>query len=308
MQLDDSIFVASGEAFIGPALVRWLTRAGYRRVQSSVGIDLTDAGAVEAFFVRERPRYVFLVGGESGGIKRNMVAPADLAVANLHIEVNVMGSALRHGVEKLLCLSSSCVYPKDAPQPLRPDMILTAPLEPTSEAYAVAKIAGLKLAQAYRRQYGVRFIAGIAADIFGPDDEFDPERSHVIASLMRRMHDAKATGAPIFSVWGSGKPRREFLWADDFADACRVAMEHYDGDEPINLGGGQDISIRELALLIKQVVGYDGEFTFDTSKPDGALQKLLDSRVLASLGWRASTPFDVALQTMYGSFLARSHG
>ncbi|WP_017301395.1 GDP-L-fucose synthase family protein [Nodosilinea nodulosa] len=299
------IYVAGGQTLIGNALLRQLEHQGYTQVfgGSADAPDLTDAAAVDAFFEQVEPDYVFLAAGESGGILANQRYPAQLMLDNLLVECNVIPAAHRHGVTKLLYLASSCSYPKLCPQPMEVKSLMTGPLEPTNEAYAIAKIAGLKLCQAYQQQYGVDFITAIPANAFGIGDDFGLESSHVIPALIHKMHRAKIEGQDFVEVWGTGSPRREFVFADDLADACLFLMAHYDDRVPINIGGGTDLSIGDLAQRVKQVVGYRGELRFDSSKPDGMPLKALDSSPLQALGWRPSTPLDTALEATYSWFL-----
>lgn len=305
MERHCKIYVAGGQTLIGAAVLRELERQGYANIVGRPGEEpeLTDAAGVDAFFAKVSPDYVFLVAGKSGGIGANQKYPAELMLDNLLVECHVVHSAFRHGVRKLLYLASSCSYPKHCPQPMRVESLLTGTLEPTNEAYAIAKIAGIKLCQAYRQQYGAVFIAGIPANAFGPGDDFSPEDSHVIAALIRKMHEAKTVGAPYVEIWGSGAPRREFIFADDLADACLFVMCSYDEADPINIGSGTDLSIGELAALVKEVVGYSGELRYDSSRPDGMPLKILDSSKLAAMGWRPPTPFRIALSATYDWFL-----
>ena len=304
MEHHDRIYVAGGDTLIGAALLRQLHRQGYTSViDPSNEPDLTDAASVDAFFARARPECVFVAAGKSGGIEANRTYPATLLLDNLLVESHLIDSAYRHVVKKLLYLASACCYPKHAPQPMRIESLLTGPLEPTNEAYAVAKIAGMKLCQAYRQQHDANFIVGIPANAFGPGDDFSLENSHVVAALMRKMHEASGRHMPSVEIWGSGTPRREFIYADDLADACVFVMNHYDAAEPINLGSGVDVSIAELAMQIKAVVGYSGDLRFDPSKPDGMPLKALDSSVLLSLGWKPATPFRAALAMTYEAFV-----
>jgi len=300
----DRVYVAGGDTLIGAAILRQLRQQGYANViDASHEPDLTDAAAVEAFFAQVRPEFVFVAAGRSGGIEANRSYPATLMLDNLLVESHLIDNAYRHHVKKLLYLASSCCYPKHAPQPMRVESLLTGSLEPTNEAYAVAKIAGIKLCQAYRQQHGANFIVGIPANAFGPGDDFGLEDAHVIAALMRKMHEARDRHAPFVEIWGTGAPRREFIFADDLADACIFVMKRYDGAEPINLGGGVDGSIAELALHIKEVVGYTGELRFDPDKPDGMPLKVLDSSVLRSMGWKPREPFLEALSLTYAGFV-----
>jgi len=303
MQRESRIYVAGGETLIGSALLRELERHGYQNVVGREEPDLTDGKQVESFFAAIKPDTVFLAAGKSGGIGANQKYPAELMRDNLLIESHVIHSAQQHHVKKLLYLASSCSYPKHAPQPMQIESLLSGKLEPTNEAYAIAKIAGLGLCQAYRQQYGVNFVGGIPANAFGVGDDFSLEDSHVIAALIRKMHEAKINRAPHVEIWGTGVARREFIFADDLADACLFVMNHYDSAQPINLGGGDDVSIAQLAMMIKEVVGYSGELKFDASKPDGMPLKSLDSSLLLSMGWKARTPFKDALQKTYTWFL-----
>jgi len=298
------IYVAGGQTPIGAAILRQLKQQGYTNIVGKPGEepDLTDATSVDEFFSRLLPEYVFMAAGKSGGILPNQRYPADLMLDNLLVECNVIRAAYQHRVKKLLYLASSCCYPRHCPQPMRVESLLTGSLEPTNEAYAVAKIAGIKLCQAYRQQYGANFIIGIPANAFGPGDDFSPEDSHVIAALIRKMHEAKLSDAPFVEVWGTGTPRREFIYADDLADACLFIMQKYDDTEPINLGGGTDTSIGELAQLVKEVVGYEGELRFDRSRPDGMPLKVLDSSSLMAMGWNQVTSFRDAVSATYNWF------
>jgi GDP-L-fucose synthase len=299
------VYVAGGGTLIGAALVRQLKASGYRNLVGLPGAepDLTDAVQVDAFFASARPDYVFVAAGRSGGIEVNSRRPAELMRDNLLVTSHVLEAARRYGTKKLLYLGSSCAYPKHCPQPMRVEALLTGPLEPTSAAYAVAKIAGMTLCDAYRRQYGCGFVSAIPADVFGPGDDFSPENSHVVAALVRRMHEAKVQGQPTVSIWGTGRPRRELMFCDDLADACLFVMREYDGGGPINLGVGEDVSIAELAAMIREIVGYDGRLVFDTTRPDGMPRKLLDSSELAGLGWRAKTSVREGLAATYRWFL-----
>lgn len=305
MQRESRIYVAGGKTLIGSALLRELERQGYQNIVGREEPDLTDGKQVELFFAATQPDAVFLAAGKSGGIGANQKYPAELMRDNLLIESHVIHSAQQHHVQKLLYLASSCSYPKHAPQPMQIESLLSGKLEPTNEAYAIAKIAGLGLCQAYRQQYGVNFVGGIPANAFGVGDDFSLEDSHVVAALIRKMHEAKINRAPQVEIWGTGAARREFIFADDLADACLFVMNHYDSSQPINLGGGDDVSIAQLATMIKEVVGYSGELKFDASKPDGMPLKSLDSSVLLSMGWKARTPFKEALEKTYRWFLSQ---
>ena len=304
MDLDARIFVAGGSTPIGRALLERLRTAGFRRLVGAPPDepDLADAGRVAAFFSWERPQYIFLAAGKTGGIGANRSRPAELMLDNLLVAAHVIRESHRAGVSKLLYLASSCSYPRLAPQPMQPDSLLGGPPEPTNDAYAVAKLAGWKLCQAYRRQHGARFIAAIPADPFGPFDDFSPDSGHVIPALMRRMHEAKRRGDRAVVVWGTGRPLREFLYVRDLADACLFVMRRHDGDEPINLGGGWESSIAEAARRVAEVVGYRGRLVFDATRPDGAPRKALDAGPLFALGWRPATDFRTALEETYAWF------
>lgn len=306
MKATDRVFVAGGETTIGRAILRALDRAGFRDVLAPVRADLplTDGRAVEAWMEENRPTIAIVAAGKSGGIGLNRRRPAELMLDNLLVATSVVGAAARHDVQRLLYLASSCCYPKECPQPMRPEHLESGPLEPTSAAYATAKLAGIRLCHALRTERSLRFIAGIPADVFGPDSSFDPEESHVIPALIARFHAAKLESLPEVTLWGSGNPRREFLFADDLGDACIAAIRGYNQDVPINLGGGAELSIREVAGMIAEVVGYEGRLAYDTSRPDGMPRKLLDSSVLTGLGWRPATAFRDALQVTYDGFLA----
>lgn len=306
MERGAAIYVAGGHSFVGAAILRELERQRYSRIVGGAGRrepDLTDAAQVEEFFARSAPEYVFMVAGKSGGILANQRYPAELMLDNLLATCHVVHSSYRHGATKLLCLASSCSYPKHCPQPMRVGSLWTGPLEPTNQAYATAKLAGIGLCQAYRQQYGVNCIVAIPANVFGPGDDFSAEDSHVIPAMIRKMHEAKRLGSESIELWGTGTARREFLFVDDLADACLFLMDRYDGAEPINVGGGVGISIVELAALIKEVVGYRGSIAFDLSKPDGMPVKVLDSTRLGELGWRSKVPLREALQVTYDYFL-----
>jgi GDP-L-fucose synthase len=303
MEKQARIYVAGVTTVIGSALLRTLWQQGYTNLFGEPGEpNLTDAVQVDAFFAQTKPDYVFLAAGKSGGIGANQKYPVDLMLDNLLCQCHVIHSSYCHGVKKLLYLASSCSYPKYCQQPMREEDLLTGPLEPSNEAYAVAKIAGIKLCQAYRQQHGSNFIVGIPANVFGPGDDFSLEDSHVIAALIRKMHEAKIRNAKFVEIWGTGSPRREFIFADDLADACIFLMNRYDETQPINLGGGQDMSISDLATAVKEVTGFLGEIRFDPSKQDGMPMKFLDSSELNALGWRPRTSFHSALAKTYEWF------
>ena len=292
------VHVAGAHTLIGAAIVRELQRQGYQQVS---GLD-------DETIERIAPEYVFVASGKSGGIGANQRQPATLMLDNLLAATQTIAAAHRCSVKKLLYLASSCCYPKNSPQPMRVESLLTGPLEPTSEAYALAKIAGLKLCQAYRQEHGAPFISGIVADVFGSAEALDLDDLHVVPALLWRMHTAKQQGAPEVQIWGSGKPRREFVYADDAANACIFAMQHYNEADPINLGGGSEMSIRDLAESVREVVGFKGELQFDTGKPDGMPFKALDSGKLLAMGWRAQTPFKSALALTYRQMLQKIAG
>lgn len=306
MDKDANIYVAGGQTLIGAALLRQLEQQGYKNLAGlpPAEPDLTDREQVSDFFASNKPDYVFLAAGKSGGISANQKYPADLMLDNLLVVCNVIDSAYRCGVKKLLYLASSCSYPKHSPQPMQVESLMTGNLEPTNEAYAVAKIAGIKLCQAYGQQYGANFISGIPANAFGIGDDFSLEESHVIPALIRKMHEAKIADAEFVEIWGTGTPRREFILADDLADACLFIMDKYDEKKPINIGCGLDLSIKELAELIKDAVGYRGLLRFDTRKPDGMPLKALDSSKLSSMGWQPKTSFYAAVSLTYDWFLS----
>jgi GDP-L-fucose synthase len=302
MQSDARIYVAGGRTLAGRALLKRLAEHGFTRVVQEAEPDLGDHRAVADFFARTKPEFVFLTAGKVSGIAGNQQWPADLMIDNLRAVTNVIPEAWESRVTKLLYLGSSCIYPKAAPQPFAVASLGTGPMEPTSEAYAVAKLAGMKLCEAYRRQHNAAFVTAISGDAYGPGDDFTVENSHVAAALLRRIHEARLEGRPIVDIWGSGKPRREFIYAEDLADACIFAMQHHDGPQPLNLGSGEDVSIAELAQLIKQVVGYEGALRFDDSKPDGMPFKALDSAQLHSMGWEPRWALRRGLEETYGWF------
>jgi GDP-L-fucose synthase len=301
MKQDSKIYLAGHRGLVGSALYRAMLAQGYTHVvtRTHAELDLTDQQAVHDFFAQERPAYVFLAAARVGGILANSASPADFIRDNLMIQTHVIDAAYRYGVQKLLFLGSSCVYPKLAPQPLKEEYLLTSSLEPTNEWYAVAKIAGIKMCQAYRRQYGFNAICLMPTNLYGPGDNFDPMTSHVLAALMRKCHEGKVTARSPVVVWGSGSPRREFLHVDDLADATLFLMQHYDAEEIINVGVGEDMPIRELAELVGEVVGYQGAFTFDSSKPDGTPRKLLDVSRLRHLGWQPKIGLKEGIAQMY---------
>lgn len=305
MKKDAKIFVAGHRGLVGSAIVRCLQEHGFENLvlRTSNEVDLRDQQQVAAFFEREKPDYVFLAAAKVGGIMANNTYPAEFIYENLCIEINVIHQSFVNRVEKLLFLGSSCIYPKLARQPLSEDALLTGPLEPTNEPYAIAKIAGIKMCQAYNRQYGTNFISVMPTNLYGPHDNFDLETSHVLPALLRKCHEAKTNELPEVVVWGTGSPKREFLYVDDLADACLFLMQTYNSSEIINVGVGEDISIKELAVLIRDVVGYEGKLVFDTSKPDGTPRKLLRVERIHNLGWKAKTDLRTGIAQTYRWFL-----
>jgi GDP-L-fucose synthase len=295
------IFVAGHRGLVGSAIVRRLSREPSAELitRTRAELNLTDAEAVDRFFSAEQPGEVYLAAATVGGIHANSTRPADFIRDNLQIQTNVIDAAWRHGVRKLLFLGSSCIYPRLAQQPIGEDQLLTGPLEPTNEPYAIAKIAGLKMCAAYRRQYGFDAITAMPTNLYGPNDNFSDTDAHVLPALIRRFHDARSNGAAMVTVWGSGKPRREFLFVDDLADALVFLMRTYSGETPINVGTGVDVTIAELAGAIQALVGYRGRVEFDSSKPDGTPRKLLDVTRLSALGWRAKTELREGLELTY---------
>lgn len=305
MNRDTSVFVAGHRGLVGSALVRRLRSAGFTSLllRDRAALDLTDQQQVEGFFAEHRPQLVFLAAARVGGILANSTYPAQFLRDNLLIQANVIDAAYRHGARKLLFLGSSCIYPKNAPQPMQEDCLLTGPLEPTNEWYAVAKIAGLKMCQAYRRQYGFNAIMCMPTNLYGPGDNFSRENSHVLPALLRKFHEAKAQGAAAVEVWGTGTPRREFLHVDDLADACLFLMENYDDERWVNVGWGRDETIGELAKTVARVVGFTGALRFDPSRPDGTARKLLDTSRLVSLGWSPRIELEAGIRSTYAWYL-----
>jgi GDP-L-fucose synthase len=301
MRENSRIFVAGHRGLVGSAICRELERSGYGNVivRSRTELDLCDRQAVNRFFEEERPEYVFLAAAKVGGILANSTFPADFITANLLLQVNVIHAAWRHGVKKLLFLGSSCIYPKFAQQPIREEYLLTGELEPTNEPYAIAKIAGIKMAQAYRKQHGFNVICLMPTNLYGPGDNFDLNSSHVLPALIRKFHDAKVNDAPFVSIWGSGTPRREFLHVDDLAAASLFLMHQYDSPEIINVGTGEDISIADLAQLTAVTIGYHGAVGYDSSKPDGTPRKLLDVSRLKALGWKPLIDLRTGIRQTY---------
>jgi GDP-L-fucose synthase len=309
MNKDARIFVAGHRGLVGSAIVRRLAADGCPNllVRSSSELDLRSQPAVEQFFAAQRPEYVFLAAARVGGIHANNTYPADFIRDNLQIQTNVIDAAYRHGTRKLLFLGSSCIYPRLAPQPMPESCLLTGPLEPTNEPYAIAKIAGVKMCEAYRRQYGFNAISAMPTNLYGPGDNFDLEKSHVLPALIRKFHEAKLRGERQATVWGSGTPRREFLHVDDLADACVFLMRHHANGELVNVGWGEDVSIRELAEIIRDVVDFRGELQFDPSKPDGTPRKLLDVSRMTALGWRPRIALKDGIASSYRWFVEQTH-
>lgn len=308
MKPDEKIYLAGHRGLAGAAILRHLDALSVKNIltRSRSELDLRDAAAVRSFFAREKPDVVILAAARVGGIQANSEAPVEFLLENLEIQNNVIRFAYESGVRKLVFLGSSCVYPKFAPQPIPESALLTGPLEPTNDAYAIAKIAGIKLCQAYAQEYGANFISIMPSNLYGPGDKFDPETSHALPALLRKAHEAKASGAGELNVWGTGDPRREFLHVDDLADAILFLLERYDSPEIINVGCGRDISIRELTELICEIVGFNGKLTWDRSKPDGTPRKLLESSKISRLGWKPSIPLREGIIGTYQWFLEHS--
>lgn len=310
MLLQSKIYVAGHNGLAGSAIWRELQRQGFTNLlgRRSAELDLADTAAVDRFFEAERPEFVFLAAAKVGGIKANNDFPGDFLFRNLAIQNNVIDAARRFGVRKLLFLGSSCIYPKLAPQPLKEEYLLTGPLEPTNEWYAIAKIAGIKLCQAYRRQHGCDFISAMPTNLYGPGDNYDPLGSHVLPALIRRFHEAKVAQAPSVTCWGTGTPLREFLHSDDLGRALVFLMRNYSEEQFINVGSGTDLPIRELAETVARVIGYRGEIHWDPTKPDGTPRKLMDSSRLRALGWAPQVPFEEGIAGAYRDFLSREQG
>lgn len=298
MNPKDKIYIAGHKGLVGSAIDRFLRTQGYSNLvgRSHAELELADRKAVDLFFQEERPDYIFLAAAKVGGIYANNTYPADFIYSNLQVQNNIIDSAYRFGVKKLCFLGSSCIYPKLAPQPLKEEYLLSSPLEPTNEPYAIAKIAGIKMCQAYNRQYGTNFISVMPTNLYGPNDNFELQNSHVLAALVRKFSDAKKNGDKTVTVWGSGKPSREFLYIDDLAEACYFLMQNYNETEIINIGTGSDVTITELATMIAKQVGFEGTIEYDSSKPDGTPRKLLDVGRINKLGWKAKTSLEDGLK------------
>jgi len=311
MKQTDKIFIAGSRGLVGSALVRRLEKDGFNRLltPSHAELDLMDTRAVSAYFEKNRPDHVFLAAAKVGGILANSTYPADFIFQNLVIQNNIIHQSFIHKVKKLLFLGSSCIYPKLCPQPMKEEYLMTGPLEPTNSAYAVAKIAGIEMCWAYNRQHGTKFIPVMPTNLYGPNDNFDLETSHVLPALIAKFHEAKQNRQPSVTVWGTGTPKREFLHVDDLADACLFIMtkifsdEDYRNNPLFNIGTGKDISIKELAELIKKITGFDGNIVYDPSKPDGTPRKLLDVSKMNNLGWQARTSLEKGIETAYAAFL-----
>lgn len=305
MEQNSKIYVAGHLGMVGSAIVRGLKAAGYHNLvlRDLEELDLTRQAAVEEFFAQEKPEYVILAAAKVGGIMANSTYPADFLYVNMMIEMNVTKAAYDNGVKKLLFLGSSCIYPRLAPQPMPESCLLTSELEKTNEAYAIAKIAGLKYCEYLNRQYGTDYISVMPTNLYGPNDNYHPQNSHVLPAFIRRFHEAKIAGAQSVTVWGSGNPMREFLYVEDLADACIYLIRHYSGDETVNIGTGNEISIGELAQTVKRVVGFEGEIKYDASKPDGTPRKLLDVSKLTGLGWTYKTELEEGIRLAYEDFL-----
>jgi GDP-L-fucose synthase len=309
MNLTDKIYIAGHRGLVGSAIVRALEKKGFKNLlyRTSKELDLRDQAAVDGFFAQEKPNYVFLAAGKVGGIVANNTYRADFLYDNLLIVANIVHAAYQNNVTKLLFLGSSCIYPKLAPQPIKEEYLLTGALEYTNEPYAIAKIAGIKLCESFRDQYGANYISVMPTNLYGINDNYHPENSHVLPALIRRFHEAKVSGHKEVVIWGSGSPRREFLYADDLAEACLFLMDTYNEKEIINIGCGEDISIKELADIVKEVTGFDGDLKFDISKPDGTPRKLLDVSKIHKLGWQHKTTLKDGLITAYQNFLTKQH-
>ncbi len=309
MNATDKIYVAGHNGLVGSAIVRSLKAAGFTNLlcRTSKELDLRNQAAVDAFFNSEKPQYVFLAAAKVGGIVANNTYRADFLYDNLMIVSNIVHAAYRNNVTKLLFLGSSCIYPKLAPQPIKEEYLLTGPLEYTNEPYAIAKIAGIKLCESYRDQYGANFISVMPTNLYGINDNYHPENSHVLPALIRKFHEAKEAGKPEVQIWGSGSPKREFLFADDLAEACLFLMENYNEKEIINIGCGEDVTIRELAETVKEVVGFTGSLVYDTSKPDGTPRKLMDVTKIHAMGWHHKTALKEGMKIAYQDFLLKQN-
>lgn len=307
MNPSDKIYIAGHKGLVGSAIIRVLKQKGYTNLvfRTSKELDLRNQSDVESFFKKERPQFVFLAAAKVGGIVANNTYRAEFLYDNLMIVSNIVHASFNHQVNKLLFLGSSCIYPKLCPQPIKEEYLLTGPLEPTNEPYAIAKIAGIKLCESYRDQYGANYISAMPTNLYGINDNYHPENSHVMPALIRKFHEAKMDGKAEVTIWGSGKPKREFLFADDLANACLFLMNNYHEKEIINIGCGEDISIQELAEQVKEIIGYSGKLLFDVSKPDGTPRKLLDSTKIHALGWHHNTSLKDGMKIAYQDFLEK---
>lgn len=304
MQRQSPIYIAGHRGMVGSSIQRNLEQKGYTNIitRTSKELDLRDQSVVNAFFAKEKPEYVILAAAKVGGIIANNTYRAEFLYDNLMIEANIIHAAYVNGVKKLLFLGSSCIYPKMAPQPLKEEYLLTGLLEPTNEPYAIAKIAGIKMCDAYRAQYGCNFISAMPTNLYGPNDNYDPQNSHVLPALIRRFHEAKINNVPEVTIWGTGKPKREFLHADDLAEACYFLLQEYNEEGLVNIGVGEDLEIGELAHLVKDIVGYQGSINYDTSKPDGTPRKLMDVSKIHAMGWKAKIGLREGIEAVYAEY------
>ena len=304
MQKDSRIFVAGHNGLVGSALVRILRQKGFENLllKSRAELDLTDQPAVDAFFEKEKPEFVFLAAAKVGGIYANNTFPAEFIFSNLQVQMNIVNASWKSGVQKLLFLGSSCIYPKYTPQPMREEALLSGQLEPTNEPYAIAKIAGIIMCKSYNRQYGTDYISVMPTNLYGPNDNYHPKNSHVLPALIRRFHEAKENDLPKVTIWGTGNPTREFLYSDDLAEACIFLMNTYSGNDIVNIGSGIEVTIKELAMHIKNAIGFEGEIDFDVTQPDGTPKKLLDCSRIHSMGWRHKVELDEGIKLAYGDF------
>jgi GDP-L-fucose synthase len=305
MEKNSKIFVAGHRGLVGSALVRKLREQGFANLinRSRSELDLTDQLAVDTFFETEKPEYVFLAAAKVGGIHANSTYPAEFIFSNMQVQMNIINASWKFGVKKLLFLGSSCIYPKYAPQPMREEALLSGQLEPTNEAYAIAKIAGIIMCRSYNKQYKTDFISVMPTNLYGPNDNYHSLNSHVLPALIRRFHEAKVSNAPKVIIWGTGNPTREFLYSDDLADACIFLMERHSGNDIINIGSGKEVAIRDLAMTIKSAIGYNGDLEFDVTQPDGTPRKLLDCSKLHAMGWRHKIELDQGIKLAYQDFL-----
>jgi GDP-L-fucose synthase len=305
MEKTSKIFVAGHRGLVGSALVRKLREKGFNNLllKNRSELDLTNQHAVEVFFAYEKPEYVFLAAAKVGGIYANSTFPAEFIFSNMQVQMNIINESWKYKVNKVLFLGSSCIYPKFCPQPMREDSLLSGQLEPTNEAYAIAKIAGIIMCRSYNRQYGTDFISVMPTNLYGPNDNYHPLNSHVLPALIRRFHEAKVKNLPVVTIWGTGNPTREFLYSDDLADACIFLMEKHTGNDIVNIGSGTEVSIRELAQHVKEAVGYAGRIEFDVTKPDGTPRKLLDCSRLHAMGWHHTINLDEGIKLAYNDFL-----